>query len=186
MFRPMAQTVGFAIFGALILSLTYIPMMCAAFLPKTISHKPTFSDRMMNFFQRIYAPLLEKAIRFKKVIVVATVAVFAFSVSLFSKMGGEFIPTLQEGDFAFHCILPQGTSLSQSLETSMQASRLIKEFDEVKMVVGKTGAAEVPTDPMPPEATDMMIILKSPDEWKRDISYDELAEEIEEKLNKIS
>ena len=76
-------------------------------------------------------------------------------------MGGEFIPTLQEGDFAFHCILPQGTSLSQSLETSMQASRLIKEFDEVKMVVGKTGAAEVPTDPMPPEATDMMIILKA-------------------------
>ena len=185
MFRPMAQTVGFAIFGALILSLTYIPMMCAAFLPKTISHKPTFSDRMMNFFQRIYAPLLEKAIRFKKVIVVATVAVFAFSVFLFSKMGGEFIPTLQEGDFAFHCILPQGTSLSQSLETSMQASRLIKEFDEVKMVVGKTGAAEVPTDPMPPEATDMMIILKPQKDWKRDISYNELAEEFEERLNTI-
>ena len=185
MFRPMAQTVGFAIFGALILSLTYIPMMCAAFLPKTISHKQTFSDRMMNFLQRIYAPLLEKAILFKKVIVVATIAVFAFSIFLFSKMGGEFIPTLQEGDFAFHCILPQGTSLSQSLETSMQASRLIKEFDEVKMVVGKTGAAEVPTDPMPPEATDMMIILKSPDEWQRDISYDELAEEIEDRLNTI-
>jgi len=185
MFRPMAQTVGFAIFGALILSLTYIPMMCAAFLPKNISHNQTFSDRMMNFFQRIYAPLLEKAIRFKKIIVGVTVAVFVVSVFLFSKMGGEFIPTLQEGDFAFHCILPQGTSLSQSLETSMQASRLIKEFDEVKMVVGKTGAAEVPTDPMPPEATDMMVILKSPDEWKRDISYDELAEEIEEKLNTI-
>ena len=185
MFSPMAQTVSFAIVGALILSLTYIPMMCAAFLSKNISHKQTLSDRMMNFFQRLYAPLLEKAIRFKKVIVVATVAVFAVSVFLFSRMGGEFIPTLQEGDFAFHCILPQGTSLSQSLETSMQASRLIKEFDEVKMVVGKTGAAEVPTDPMPPEATDMMIILKSPDEWKRDISYDELAEEFEQKLNTI-
>ncbi|MBX7154006.1 MAG: CusA/CzcA family heavy metal efflux RND transporter [Candidatus Kapaibacterium sp.] len=185
MFRPMAQTVGFAIFGALILSLTYIPMMCAMFLPKTTSHKQTLSDRMMNFFQRIYSPLLEKAIRFKKIIVGVTVAVFAVSVFLFSNMGGEFIPTLQEGDFAFHCILPQGTSLSQSLETSMQASRLIKEFDEVKMVVGKTGAAEVPTDPMPPEATDMMIILKQPDEWKRDNSYNELAEEIEEKLNTI-
>ena len=100
-------------------------------------------------------------------------------------MGGEFIPTLQEGDFAFHCILPQGTSLSQSLETSMQAARLIKKFDEVKIVVGKTGSAEVPTDPMPPEATDMMIILKQPSEWKRDISYDELAEEFEEKLSTI-
>ena len=185
MFSPMAQTVSFAIVGALILSLTYIPMMCAAFLSKNISHKQTLSDRMMNFFQRIYAPLLEKAIRFKKVIVVATVAVFAVSVFLFSRMGGEFIPTLQEGDFAFHCILPQGTSLSQSLETSMQASRLIKKFDQVKMVVGKTGAAEVPTDPMPPEATDMMIILIPQSEWKRDISYDELAEEFEEKLNTI-
>jgi len=185
MFVPMAQTVSFAIFGALILSFTYIPMMCALFLSKTISHKQTFSDRMMNFFQSIYAPLLEKAIRFKKIIVTATVAVFAISVFIFSRMGGEFIPTLQEGDFAFHCILPQGTSLSQSLETSMQASRLIKEFNEVKMVVGKTGSAEVPTDPMPPEATDMMIILKPQSEWKRDISYDELAEEFEKRLNTI-
>ncbi len=185
MFSPMAQTVGFAIFGALILSLTYIPMMCAAFLSKNISHKQTLSDRIMNFLQRIYAPLLDGAIRFKKIIVGATVAIFIISVFIFSRMGGEFIPTLQEGDFAFHCILPQGSSLSQSLETSMQAARLIKEFDEVKMVVGKTGAAEVPTDPMPPEATDLMIILKSPSEWKRDISYNELAEEFEGKLNTI-
>jgi heavy metal efflux system protein len=185
MFSPMAQTVSFAIVGALILSLTYIPMMCAAFLSKNVSHKQTLSDRMMNFFQRIYAPLLEKAIRFKKVLVGLTVAVFTVSIFLFSKMGGEFIPTLQKSDFTFHCILPQGTSLSQSLETSMQASRLIKEFDEVKMVVGKTGAAEVPTDPMPPEATDMMIILKPQSEWKRDVSYDELAEEFEERLNTI-
>lgn len=185
MFRPMAETVSFAIIGAMLLSLTYIPMMSALFLPKKLSHKKTFSDRMMNFFQRLYTPLLEKAIRFKKIIVGATVAAFVLSVFLFSKMGSEFIPTLQEGDFAFHCILPQGTSLSQSLETSMQASRLIKEFDEVKMVVGKTGAAEVPTDPMPPEATDMMIILKSPDEWKREVTYDELAEEIDEKMNTI-
>ncbi|MBK8644819.1 MAG: CusA/CzcA family heavy metal efflux RND transporter [Saprospiraceae bacterium] len=185
MFSPMAETVSFAIVGALILSLTYIPMMCAAFLSKNISHKQTLSDRMMNFLQHLYTPLLEKAIFFKKVIVIATVGVFTFSVFLFSRMGGEFIPTLQEGDFAFHCILPQGTSLSQSLETSMQASRIIKEFDEVKMVVGKTGAAEVPTDPMPPEATDMMIILKPQSEWKLDISYDALAEEIEEKLNTI-
>jgi cobalt-zinc-cadmium resistance protein CzcA len=100
-------------------------------------------------------------------------------------MGGEFIPTLAEGDFAFHCILPQGSSLSQSLETSMQASRIVKQFDEVKMVVGKTGAAEVPTDPMPPEATDLMIILKPQKEWKTEKSYDELADEISEKLEAI-
>lgn len=185
MFRPMAQTVGLAIAGALILSLTYIPMMCSLFLSKNISHKETFSDRMMRFFQGIYTPLLEKAIRFKNILVAATVLIFAITVFIFSRMGGEFIPTLQEGDFAFHCILPQGTSLSQSLETSMQASRILREFDEVRMVVGKTGSAEVPTDPMPPEATDMMVILKPPKEWKRNISYNALAEEMMHKLESL-
>ncbi|MEZ4805071.1 MAG: efflux RND transporter permease subunit, partial [Bacteroidia bacterium] len=92
---------------------------------------------------------------------------------------------LAEGDYAFHCILPQGTSLSQSIETSMQAMRIIKKFDEVKLVVGKTGSAEVPTDPMPPEATDMMIILKNPKEWKRNVTYAELADEFMEKLQVI-
>ena len=182
MFRPMAQTVGFAILGALILSLTYIPMMCALFLPKLVSHKKTFSDKMMDFFQRIYQPLLQKAIQLKYWLVGGTVTLFVVSIIVFSRMGGEFIPTLAEGDFAFHCILPQGSSLSQSLETSMQASRIVKQFDEVKMVVGKTGAAEVPTDPMPPEATDLMIILKPQKEWKTEKSYDELADEISEKL----
>ena len=185
MFTPMAQTVSFAILGALILSFTYIPMMCAQFLSKKESHKLNISDRMMNRLQKIYAPLLDKAIRFKTGVIAITIGIFAVCIFLFSRMGGEFIPTLQEGDFAFHCILPQGTSLSQSIETSMQASRILKEFDEVKMVVGKTGAAEVPTDPMPPEATDLMIILKQPSEWKRDITYEQLAEEMEEELNII-
>ncbi len=185
MFTPMAQTVSFAILGALILSFTYIPMMCAQFLSKKESHKLTISDRMMNGLQNMYAPLLDKAIRFKAIVIGITVALFALSVFLFSRMGGEFIPTLQEGDFAFHCILPQGSSLSQSLETSMKASRILKEFEEVKMVVGKTGAAEVPTDPMPPEATDMMIILKQPSEWERDITYEQLADEMMEKLEII-
>jgi cobalt-zinc-cadmium resistance protein CzcA len=185
MFTPMAKTVGFAILGALILSLTYIPMMCALFLPKTINHNKNFSDKMMDFFQSIYQPLLQKAINVKYVLVGITVVLFTISLFVFSRMGGEFIPTLAEGDFAFHCILPQGSSLSQSIEISMQASRIIKKFDEVKMVVGKTGSAEVPTDPMPPEATDMMIILKPQKEWKRNISYDELADEIYEKLEAI-
>ena len=182
MFGPMAQTVGFAIFGALILSLTYIPMMCALVLSKEVSDKKTISDRMMDFFHRQYAPLLDLSIRHKKKLIGITLGTFGLSLVFFMRMGGEFIPTLQEGDFAFHCILPQGTSLSQSIETSMQASRILKEFDEVKMVVGKTGSAEVPTDPMPPEATDMMIILKQPAEWKRDISYVQLAEEMLDRL----
>lgn len=185
MFSPMAKTVGFAILGALILSLTYIPMMCALFLSKKISHKENFSDKMMSRLQKIYQPLLRKAIKIKYAIVGITVALFTISLFLFSRMGGEFIPQLEEGDFAFHCILPQGSSLSQSIETSMQASRIIKKFDEVKMVVGKTGSAEVPTDPMPPEATDMIIVLKPQKEWKSKKSYTELADEMTEKLEVI-
>ncbi|MCA5003539.1 CusA/CzcA family heavy metal efflux RND transporter [Sphingobacterium bovistauri] len=185
MFTPMAQTVSFAILGALILSLTYIPMMSAQFLSKKPHLKDTFSDRMIKKIHYYYEPLLDKSLKIKKIIVLATVLIFGISIYIFSRMGGEFIPQLQEGDFAFHCILPQGSSLSQSIETSMQASRIIKEFDEVKMVVGKTGSAEVPTDPMPPEATDMMIVLKPKDDWKSEMFYGELADAIMEKLEVI-
>ncbi len=185
MFTPMAKTVGFAIFGALILSLTYIPMMCALFLPRKGHDKKTFSDKFIEKLHDIYSPLLDKAIRIKYVIVSIAVAIFLFTIFIFSRMGGEFIPQLQEGDYAFHCILPPGTSLSQSIETSMQASRIIKQFEEVKMVVGKTGSAEVPTDPMPPEATDMMVILKPQEEWTTGRSYEELGNAIMEKLQVI-
>ncbi len=185
MFTPMAKTVGFAILGALVLSLTYIPMMSALFLSKKISPEETFSDKMMSRLQHWYLPLLRKAVKIKYLIVSVTVAVFVMTVFIFKNMGGEFIPQLQEGDYAFHCILPQGSSLSQSIETSMQASGMIKAFEEVKMVIGKTGSAEVPTDPMPPEASDLIVVLKPQNEWKTKKSYEELADEILEKLEVI-
>ncbi|TDD97909.1 CusA/CzcA family heavy metal efflux RND transporter [Flavobacterium cellulosilyticum] len=185
MFGPMAKTVSFAIIGAMILSLTYIPMMSALFLPKHISHKKTFSDKMMDFLYSKYKPLLEKVIAIKYKVVGITVALLLVTFFIFSKMGGEFIPTLAEGDYAFEFKMPIETSLSQSIETSMQGARIVKQFDEVKIVVGKTGAGEVPTDPMPPGATDMMIILKPQDEWKSGRSYDELGDAIEEKLSVI-
>ncbi|RYE26836.1 MAG: efflux RND transporter permease subunit, partial [Sphingobacteriales bacterium] len=185
MFRPMAQTVGFAILGALLLSLTYIPMMSALFLPKQLGHIRNFSDKMVDFFQRLYTPLLHGAIRFKYAVVGISVGLMVITIVVFSRMGGEFIPQLQEGDYAFHCILPQGSSLSQSIETSMKASRIIKSFPEVKDVVGKTGSAEVPTDPMPPEASDLIIILKEKDEWTTTKDYNELAKMMEEKLEAI-
>lgn len=185
MFRPMAQTVGFAILGALILSLTYIPMMSALFLPKKFSDKRTIADKMMAFFQRLYAPVIQGAIKVKYTVVGMAVVVLAITLIVFNRMGGEFIPQLQEGDYAFHCILPQGTSLSQSIETSMQASRIIKTFPEVEMVVGKTGGAEVPTDPMPPEASDLVITLKPQKEWTTSRSYKELADIMMKKLEVI-
>ncbi|WP_343672056.1 CusA/CzcA family heavy metal efflux RND transporter [Chitinophaga sp.] len=185
MFRPMAQTVGFAILGALLLSLTYIPMMSALFLPKQIAQKVTFADKMIAYFQRIYSKALDQAIRFKYVVVGVAVLLTIMAVILFARMGGEFIPQLQEGDYAFHCILPPGSSLSQSIETSMQASRILKTFPEVKEVIGRTGSAEIPTDPMPPEATDLIVVLKEKSAWTTTKDYSQLAHLMEEKLARI-
>jgi cobalt-zinc-cadmium resistance protein CzcA len=185
MFVPMAQTVSFAIIGALLLSLTYIPVMSALFLSKNAAHKKNVSDKMMAIFQRIYQPLLRISIRAKYLVVTAAILLFAISIIIFSKIGGEFIPTLEEGDYAIEFVLPQGTSLSQTIETCLQAERMIRTFPEVKMVVGKTGAADVATDPMPMNASDLMVILKDKKEWKSTKDFYKLAEMMKEKLENI-
>ncbi|MFM9909218.1 MAG: CusA/CzcA family heavy metal efflux RND transporter [Chitinophagaceae bacterium] len=185
MFRPMAETVAFAILGALLLSLTYIPMMSALFLSKNAQHKRNFSDKMMDFFQRGYAPLLKGALKIKYLVLSIAVAFLIISIFIFKNMGGEFIPTLEEGDYAIEFVLPQGSSLSQTTETVMMAERMLMKFPEVKMVVGKTGAGDVATDPMPPEASDLMVILKDKKEWKSKIGFYELADEMREKLSTI-
>ncbi len=185
MFRPMAETVGFAILGALLLSLTYIPMMSALFLSKKTSHKRNISDRMMDFFQRIYAPLLQGAIKIKYAVVGIAVTLLIVSIFIFKNMGGEFIPTLEEGDYAVVFVLPQGSSLSQTTETVMMAERMLLKFPEVKMVVGKTGAADIATDPMPPEATDLMVIMKPKNEWTTTKDFYALADLMRDKLSTI-
>ncbi len=185
MFRPMAQTVGFAILGALMLSLTYIPMMSALFLSKNISHKRNFSDRMMEFFHRMYVPVLKGAISIKYAIVSIAAGLLIISIFVFNNMGGEFIPTLEEGDYAIEFVLPQGSSLSQTIETVMMAQRMLREFPEVKMVVGKTGAADIATDPMPPEASDLIVIMKSKKEWTTTKDFYALADIMRDKLSTI-
>ncbi|MEP7231607.1 MAG: CusA/CzcA family heavy metal efflux RND transporter [Ginsengibacter sp.] len=185
MFKPMAETVSFAIIGALILSLTYIPMMSALFLSKNISHKISFADRMMNFFQRLYSPILMAAIRLKYVIVSSAIVLLLIAFFIFNKMGGEFIPTLEEGDYAIEFVLPQGSSLTQTIETAMQAERMLKKYPEVKMVVGKTGSADIATDPMPPEASDLMVILKDKKDWTTTKDFYALADSMRETLSEI-
>jgi cobalt-zinc-cadmium resistance protein CzcA len=185
MFRPMAQTVAFAILGALILSLTYIPMMSALFLSKNAAPKKTFSNRMVGFLQRRYEPLLKAAIRFKYQVLTVAVLLLVMSGFIFSQMGAEFIPQLEEGDYAIEFVLPQGTSLSQSTETIMQAERMLRIYPEVKMVVGKTGSADVATDPMPPEASDLIVILKDKSEWPGGKGFYELADEMRSTLAEI-
>lgn len=185
MFRPMAETVSFAILGALILSLTYIPMMSALFLSKSTTHKRNFSDRMMDFFQHLYALVLEGAIKIKYAVVGITVALLVIALIIFKNMGAEFIPTLEEGDYAIEFVLPQGSSLSQTVETMLMAERMLLKYPEVKMVVGKTGAADIATDPMPPEASDLMVIMKPKKEWTTTSDFYKLADMMRDKLSTI-
>ncbi len=186
MFGPMAQTVSFAILGAFILSLTYVPMVSALFLSKKLSHKKNFSDRMMDFFQRKYNPMIHTALRRRKAVVISSVVLLAVSVFLFTRMGGEFIPTLEEGDFAVETRLLTGSSLSQTIDKVNQASEiLVKKFPEVKEVIGKIGAAEIPTDPMPMEACDLTIILKDKKDWTTTHDREELAELMSKALEDV-
>lgn len=185
MFRPMAETVAFAILGALILSLTYIPMASALFLSKNISNKKTFADKMMDGFQRLYVPMIKRAVKIKYIITGSALVLLLISIIIFKNMGGEFIPTLEEGDYAIEFVLPQGSSISQTTETVMLAERMLKNFPEVKMVIGKTGAADIATDPMPPEASDLMVIMKPKKEWSTTKDFYALADMMREKLSNI-
>ncbi len=186
MFKPMAQTVSFAILGAFILSLTYVPMAAALFLNKNTVHKRNISDRIMDFFQRIYKPMIHLALKRKVAVLITAILMFVFSNAVFMNMGGEFIPTLDEGDFAVETRVLQGSSISQTIEAALRAAKILKaKFPEVKEVIGKVGSSEIPTDPMPVEACDLMIILKDKSEWTSAETRDELAEKMAEALEDI-
>lgn len=187
MFKPMAQTVSFAILGAFILSLTYVPMMSALFLNKSPVHKRNFSDKMMDLFHRTYTPIINAVLRFRLVVVSAAVILLVFTYLIFRSMGGEFLPTLEEGDFAVETRVLTGSSLSYTVEAATKAADvLLREFpDEVKEVVGKIGSSEIPTDPMPIEACDLMVILKDKDAWTKADSREELAEAMSEALEDV-
>ena len=186
MFKPMAQTVSFALIGAFILSLTYVPMITSLFLSKKMKHKENFSDKMMNWIQRMYEPALKKALAFPRIITGVVIAVFVFAVFILSRLGGEFIPKLEEGDFAVDTRLLTGSSLSQTIEaTQKTAGILLKKFPEVEKVVTKIGSGEIPTDPMPIEASDMMVILKEKKEWTSAKTFDELANKMSKALEDV-
>lgn len=186
MFGPMAQTVSFAILGAFILSLTYVPMVSSLVLSKKTVHKRNFSDRMMDFFQRKYTPMIHAALHKRMMVVISSVVLLIISVVIFIKMGGEFIPTLEEGDFAVETRLLTGSSLSQTVDKVNQASEiLVKKFPEVKEVIGKIGAAEIPTDPMPMEACDLTVILKDKKDWTTTNDREKLAELMSKALEDV-
>ncbi|HTI92823.1 MAG TPA: CusA/CzcA family heavy metal efflux RND transporter [Puia sp.] len=186
MFRPMAETVSFAIIGAFLLSLTYVPMMSALFLNKKLNHRKTISDRLIEWLLRIYKPALKTVLRGPRWVITAALLLFAFSIFLLTRLGGEFIPQLEEGDFAVDTRLLTGSSLTNTIRTTQQSARiLLDSFPEVEKVVTKIGSGEIPTDPMPLEAADMMVILKPKAEWKNAASFPELANKMSAVLEEV-
>ena len=186
-FTPMAKTLVFCIIGALLLSLTYVPMMASLFLKHHIVTKPTFADRFFERMNELYSKALHVCLKFKWGTVAAAFAALAFSLFLFTRLGAEFIPTLDEGDFAMQMTLPAGSSLSESIAVSDEAEKVLKEkFPEIKHVVAKIGTAEVPTDPMAVEDADVMIIMKPFKEWTSASSRAEMVEKMKEALEPLS
>ena len=164
-------------------SLTYVPMMTSLVLSRKTGHEVNISDRIMAFIQRLYNPTIRFALQHRRLVVGGAVAVLAGSLWIFSTLGGEFIPTLDEGDFAVETRLLTGSSLGASIETTQKAARvLLDHFPEVENVMGKIGSAEIPTDPMPMEASDLMVVLKDHSEWTSAATRDELAEKMSAKL----
>ncbi|MBN8826357.1 MULTISPECIES: CusA/CzcA family heavy metal efflux RND transporter [unclassified Spirosoma] len=186
MFRPMALTVAFAILGAFILSLTYVPMVSALLLSKNVVHKESFSDKLMKRLHHFYEPILLWALRHRIPVLGAAIAMLVVAGFLFTRMGGEFIPQLDEGDFAVDTRTLTGSSLSETVDATLKAERiLLKQFPEVEQVVAKIGSGEIPTDPMAIEAADQMIILKPKDQWTSATTRDELANKMAEALSVI-
>ncbi|MGJ8684939.1 MAG: CusA/CzcA family heavy metal efflux RND transporter [Nonlabens sp.] len=184
MFQPMALTFIFAMIGAMILCLTYVPMVSALFLRVPKNDKKSYGDKLVHWVERKYEPLLTKSLSKGKIIVSVAVALFAVAIFAFTRMGGEFIPQLDEGDLAFHAILKPGSSLTETIETTTKIERIVKsEFPEVKTIISRIGVADVPTDPMPMDIADVFVILKPSDEWTSASSKEELLDKMKEAVS---
>ncbi len=186
MFRPMAETVAFAILGAFLLSLTYVPVVSTLFLSKKTEHERNISDRLIGFLQRVYQWLLLRILKMKIITVVIAFGLFGLTIWAFQKMGGEFIPTLDEGDLTIEISMVQGTSLTEVIKTFGKAEKLLKQrFPEIKQAVTRIGSSEIPTDPMPIEKGDMMLSMTPKNEWHSAKTKEEMIEKIELALQAI-
>ncbi|RYG16287.1 MAG: efflux RND transporter permease subunit, partial [Chitinophagaceae bacterium] len=186
MFKPMAQTVAFALLGAFILSLTYIPMMSSLFLSKKIKTKPNISDKAMTKIENRYERLLQKVLGFPKTVIAIVLGLFVTAVVILANLGGEFIPSIEEADFAVETRVLSGSNLNTTIENVQKVAGILKErFPEVKNIVTKIGSSEVPTEPLPMDMGDMIINLKPKSEWTSAKSFDELAEKMGEASSEI-
>ena len=180
MFRPMALTVSFAILGAMMMCLTYVPAVTAWAIRKNISEKPNLADRIVGTLHKLYDPVIRAALGARWLVVGVALALLALGGFVFSRLGGEFIPQLDEGDFAMNVTLAPGSSLEESILLTSRIQRILKsKFPEVLQIVGKIGTSEIPTDPMSLEDSDQMIILKDHADWTSASTREELANKMQ-------
>ncbi|WP_291858779.1 CusA/CzcA family heavy metal efflux RND transporter [Marinilabilia sp.] len=182
MFRPMALTFSFALIGAMVFGFTFVPAISALFIKASSREKRTISDRLMDFLNRLYAPTIAWAMDHKKVVVILAALLLGGSGFIFTRLGAEFVPTLDEGDFVIQPVLKTGTSLGETIEIMTRIEKIVKSFPETRQVVSRIGAAEVPTDPMSMEETDVIITLIRKGKWTTADTKDELADKFKERI----
>jgi cobalt-zinc-cadmium resistance protein CzcA len=185
MFRPMAEVFSFALIGTMILGLTYVPVISSLFLKSETPGPKNVSVRLINFLNKVYEPAINWALRYSKSVLAGATAILVGTFLLFSTMGSEFVPTLDEGDFVIQPFLKTGTTLSNTVETVTKMEKILLKFPEVKQVVTRIGAAEIPTDPMSMEESDVIVTLHPPSEWTTVETKDELAEKFKVALEVI-
>jgi cobalt-zinc-cadmium resistance protein CzcA len=185
MFKPMAMTFSFALLGAMIFCFTYVPVVSSIFLKPKAENLNSLSSKLIRKLNSWYLPIITWAISNTKKVLYGALGLLLLAVGLFATMGGEFIPTLDEGDFVIQPVLKTGTSLTKTIATTTKIEKIIlKNFPEVTQVVSRIGAAEVPTDPMSMEESDVIVKLKPKSEWTSASSKDELADKIKAVLEK--
>jgi cobalt-zinc-cadmium resistance protein CzcA len=185
MFKPMAMTFSFALVGAMIFCFTYVPVVSSLFLKPKEENPSSFSSRLIRKLNSWYTPIITWGLLNTKKVLYGALGLLVMAVILFTTMGGEFIPTLDEGDFVIQPVLKTGTSLTKTIATTTKIEKIIlKNFPEVDQVVSRIGAAEVPTDPMSMEESDVIVKLKPKSEWVSATTKDELADKIKEAIEK--
>lgn len=182
MFKPMAFTVVFALIGALILTLTLVPALASMFLSGDTRES---KNPIMTFFSRVYRPALTFALRAKAVVVTAALGLLAVAGWLFTTLGAEFIPTLDEGDLVVQPIRIRTVNAEETIRLVTAAEKKVLEVPEVITMFSRSGTPEVATDPMPLSLTDSFIMLKEREQWRPGMTKEKIREEIEEKLNEV-
>ncbi|KXX68838.1 CusA/CzcA family heavy metal efflux RND transporter [Flammeovirga sp. SJP92] len=186
MFIPMALTFMFAMIGVMILCLTYVPMVSSLFINVKNVNSLSFGDKIIQRIENLYEPILLNSLRKGKVILVSSVAVLIASFYIFSTLGGEFMTQLDEGDIAYHVIMKPGTSLDETIKATTEIENIMKaNFPEIEQVMSRIGVADVPTDPMPMDVADCLVILKPKSEWTSASSKEELIDKIKEKISVV-